>query len=545
MTPTSMGHRPRTLRNAVPGVLKRLVRRHASRLFITHETLEYQEWLQRRIRERELLYNDPVEAGLFSILTPVWDGSPVLYLKNLAASLIKQNFNGACQWVLLDNGCSQPALRKYLDWLALLPWVKLHRSEKNLGIVRGLRRCLENATSRYVLPVDADDYLFKDALRVVASFLRRQNYPALVYTDEDKLTGGRFHQPYFKPDWDPVLFVNSAYTAHLNIVDRETALALGAYTDPATEGSPDWDLFVRFVIAGLVPTHLPEVLYSWRIHATSTADDSANKSCIPASQKAVLKRYLSAHPAGGNFEIRESPLSIGQSDWHLYRRHCDPKNIVSIPLPSSGLERLAALIRDRASDDDLVHLQSDDVQVEGNDWRWEAMGLFELHPDTVMVGGRIRNRKGVIMSAGRYFGFGGVCGSPHRGKGFRDCGYFTQIWKQRSVSAVSTQFCVVRAGFLLEVSNSVPREASIAFLGAWAGAHALRTGRRIIYTPFLSGISDLDWDTLPSAEEKQLFARMNADLMPDRRFYSRHLSLQKPFALSKPEKRPMQSAAAL
>ncbi len=540
-----MPYRPRILRRAIPGALKRLVRRHANRLFLTHELIEYQAWLKQRMLERKLLYTDRVEPGLFSVLTPVWDGSPVPYLNKLAASLIEQNPDAACEWVLLDNGCTQPALRNYLQRLALLPWVKLIRSEENLGIVRGLRQCLEHASGRYVLPVDADDYLFTDALRVAASFLRKNNYPALVYTDEDKLTGGRFHQPYFKPDWDPVLFANSAYTAHLNIIDRNAALALGAYTDPATEGSPDWDLFVRFVTAGYVPMHLAEVLYSWRIHPKSTADDGANKSFIPASQKAVLERYLAAQPVRGKFEVRESPLSAGQSDWRLYRRRCEPANIVSIRLSQSHPRELAPLLQKAAAGNSLVHLESEDVEVEDDDWRWEAIGLFELYRDSVMVGGRICSKKGTILSAGHYFGFGGACGSPYRGKGFHDCGYFTHLKKQRSVSAVSVQFCVVEPAFLLEVVKTAPRQASIAFLGAWAGAHALRTGRRVIYTPFMSAISGIDWDELPGSEEKQLFARLNADVMPDRRFYSRHLSLEKPFALSKPQKLAMQRAAAV
>jgi glycosyltransferase involved in cell wall biosynthesis len=540
-----MGRKPRRLRRAIPGALKRLVRRHANRLFITREDIEYQKWLARRIRERELLYTDPVERGLFSILTPVWNGSPVPYLKNLADSVIKQNAQGACEWILLDNGCSQGALRRYLRDLAQFSWVKLQRVDENLGIVRGLRQCLELAQGRYILPVDADDYLVKDALRVAASFLRQHNYPALVYTDEDKLTGGRFHQPYFKPDWDPVLFLNSAYIAHLIIVDRESAVSLGAYSDPATEGSADWDLFVRFVTAGFVPVHLPEVLYSWRIHARSTADDAANKSCIPKSQKAVLQRYLSAQSLRDKFEIRESPLFTGHSDWHFYRKHAGPKKMASIVLSQADPRRLAASIRKTASGCELIHLQSEDVQADGDDWPWEAIGLFELHNDAVMVGGRIRNRKGLILSAGCYFGFGGQCGSPYRGKEFRDCGYFTHLWKQRSVSAVSTQFCVVKRDFLLEVLEGAARGASLAFLGAWAGAHALRTGRRIIYTPFMSAVSDLDWDCLPSAAEQQLFAEINSDLLPDQRFYSRHLSLKIPFALPSRDECAIHRVAAL
>jgi len=534
--------------------------------------LDYESWIRERVEQRQTIYTDAVLDGLFSILTPVWDGSPVQFFRKLSDSIARQNQSGACEWVILDNGCSQPSLRRFLAELREVPWVKLPRAAENVGIVRGLRICLEQASGRYVLPVDADDHLFPDALTVAASFLRREGYPAIAYTDEDKIRGNRQHQPYLKPDWDPVLFANSAYVAHLSIVNREVALAVGAYSDPRTEGSADWDLFVRFVSAGYTPLHLPEVVYSWRVHGSSTADHSANKSFIPVSQNAVLERLLHAQPARENFEIQRSPLSAGAAEWRLSRLHRKPRKIVSFVLsqdPSlyepaelsrvedypestafrislfSDLRQLATLIRKAAQRNELVHFRGEDVQIDGTEWPWEALGLFELYPDAVMIGGRIRSRNGVVVSAGRYFGFGGACGCPYKGRRSNDAGYFAQMWKQRSVSAVSTQFSVGKADFVLDVLDAVPAAASLAFLGAWAGARALRTGARVVYTPFLSGMSHIDWDQLVSAQEQKLFADLTSDAIPDHRFYSQYLSLEKPFALAKAEKKPLQKAAGV
>ena len=87
------------------------------------------------------------------------------------------------------------------------------------------------------------------------------------------------------------------------------------------------------------------------------------------------------------------------------------------------------------------------------------------------------------------------------------------------MSAVSSQFAVLRAGFLKDLLKDLNACASISMLGAWAGAYALRKRRRVIYSPYLSGVSDLDWDALAKAEEVAEFQRTNADLMPDHRFY--------------------------
>lgn len=551
----------RRFRRTVPGFVKGVFRRQSEILLPNREAREYRIWMARRLGQRRSIHNEPLEPGLLSVLTPVWNGSPVQYLKKLAESLIIQNPKGATEWVILDNGCMKSSLIAYLQDLSSYSWVKLHRFPTNLGIIKGLRSCLAHASARYVLPVDADDYLHPDALQVITSCIHRAGYPPLLYTDEDKVIGNKFFEPYFKPDWDPVLLLNSAYIAHLGIIDREKALELGAYTDEKTEASPDWDLFIRFMIAAYDAVHIPEVLYSWRAHAHSTADDAATKPYVHSSQKAVLQRYLDAQrDLADKFTIEYNPFLAGAAHFYFRRKHEHPRTIVSMVLCDGsggvygtdaridypGIKRLeisvhsdppllAALVRELAEQDGFVHFIGQDVQIDNPEWPWEALGIFELHPDTVCIGGRIRNNASLITEAGRYFGFGGVCGCPNRGRSALDPGYFAQMWKRRSVSAASTQFAVFKARFLLDLLNILPKEASLPFLGAWAGAHALRTGKRVVYSPFLSGVSETDWDTLVPASERNLFARMNQDIIPDRRFYPCHLSLRKPFSLAQSE----------
>ena len=201
------------------------------------------------------------------MLTAVWDGSPLLYLKQLAQSLDAQNREGACEWVIVDNGCSNPSLTEYLAQLSSREWVKVQRAEENVGIVGGLRLALKHASGRYVCPVDADDWIYPEHIRAVSWGLRTAGFPPLLYTDEDKVIGDRHYQPYMKPGWDPVLLLNSAYIAHLGVAERDKAIAVGAYTDANAEASPDWDLFLRFLNAGYSAAHLPEIVYSWRVHA--------------------------------------------------------------------------------------------------------------------------------------------------------------------------------------------------------------------------------------------------------------------------------------
>jgi glycosyltransferase involved in cell wall biosynthesis len=533
------------LRRIVPARVQAALRRHMRAQYLLWDARQYRAWLDRELAARKIRYDFDLEPGLLSLLTPVWDGTPLPYFRLLAESVIGQNASGAAEWVILNNGCQNPEITAYLDELKQHSWIVIRHSVENAGIIGGLRLCLEAATGRYILPVDADDWLYPDCLRIVTWGILNKGYPPLLYTDEDKVIGAHAVQPYLKPTFDPVLLLNSAYIAHLGVIDRTLALKHDAYSDETTEGSPDWDLFTRFFVAGEMAVHIPEVVYSWRMHPESTSDDAGSKPYIHSSQKAVLQRYLDTSGLAPKYEVEYSPLLKGSCDWWLHRRPVDSWTVQMISLKTGvtpapqridypNLSRVAisadatlkALAALAAPDGDLVCLVSDDLEIDRTDWVWEAMGLFERYPDTVMVGGRIRNKADVIMSAGCVLGFGGGCHCPDRGRPALDPGYFTQMLKQRSVSAVSSQFAVLRLSFLQSLANDSPGCASLALLGAWAGAYTLRFGKRIVYSPYLSGVSDLDWEALPTASEIAEFERANADLMPDCRFYPRPLARQ-------------------
>ncbi len=544
-------------KRAAAAYVKGTLRRQADALLPSRETREYQHWIVQRQQSRKAIYTQHPHTGLFSILTPVWNGSPVRYLRALAESIEQQNRDGASEWVLLDNGCANPKLLECLQTLGERPWVRLLRSEENLGITRGLHRCLQEASGRYVLPVDADDLLHPDALAVIASSLEKAGYPRLLYTDEDKVVGSRLCQPYFKPDWDPVLLLNSAYIAHLGVIDRVTALELEAYSDPAVEGSPDWDLFLRFLKAGHSACHIPEVVYSWRVHASSTADDSDTKPYIASSQRRALELYFAARQLDNEFEIEPSALFEGGVHWHILQKSAPKPAWSTILLDDAGttsrsIQRAGSdntILMAPAEDpkqlvpqlhaveqrDGFVAFLSSGLRIENSEWKAEALSVFALHPDTVMIGGRIQGPDGKLTSADLVFHFENLWGGPNCGRPADDPGYFGQLWKQRSVDAVSTQFAVMRVEFLFELTAQLPPGTSLGCLGLWAGAYAAQISRRVVYSPFLSGVSDLSSDPCSNPQEEALFRESYAGRLPKGRFYSSMLSATHAFSPLQPE----------
>jgi hypothetical protein len=344
-------------------------------------------------------------------------------------------------------------------------------------------------------------------------------------------------QPYFKPDFDPVLLLNSAYIAHLGVIDRAKALEVGAYSDRAAEGSPDWDCFVRFYTAGYEAIHIPEVIYSWRMHPDSTADDAGSKPYIHSSQRAVIGRYLEAAALSETHVLDYSPLLPGTADWWIQRRHVEPMNALLVSDDDNATADYPGLARAKLPPEalfldlmasitpgtDLVCLWQRGLKPERDDWLWEAQGLFERFPDAGMVGGWIASRSGQVQDGPLVLGFDGECGCPDTGRPVVDPGYFTQMRKQRSVSAVSSLFAVLQTRFLKEAFESGGfQNVPVADLGPWLGNFALRRKERIIFSPFLR------CESLGEAQPERLAARTR--VLPriataDLRYYPRHFGL--------------------
>ncbi len=505
------------------------------------EAHDYGRWRTGARARRLARYQARDEPDLLQFLTTVWD-TPLAYLRPLATSILEQRDFSGWSWVVLDNGSSSPEVRAFLEGLAARdPRVVHFRVETNAGIVGGMRLCLERATARYVLPVDSDDLLEDDAARVIAATLQAHDYPAAIYSDEDQLLDGKPALPFFKPDWDPVMLLDSAYIAHLCAFERRRALDLGVYGDPQAEGCHDWDTFLRLTRAGVTPVHVPEVLYSWRQHAASTAGGNvAAKGYIHASQRHVLRRHLAELGRDEHYHVEPSPLFAGTPDWRVVRTLSEarPLSLLCVgrsptphleaypgPVESQVVspETTAAQLAQRLArshPEALVLLCAADLSFARQDWWRDAHMLFELFSDTAGVTGPVIGRGGRVVDGERVFGFGNGDDCPAAGARASDVGYFARAKKHHSVGALSTRLALLEPRFLREALATCPGDTPVVELGGWISVAAARTARRLVYSPFLVAHSTAAW---PEADPRRRAALLAAagELVPEVRYYPR------------------------
>lgn len=483
----------------------------------------YERRLDDDLRRRASTHPVPAGGPRFSLLTTVYQRTDPSLFAETADCLRAQTYPFD-EWIVLAHGPVQPALDRLLDEYARAPRFRLMRLPENLGIMGGMRVCLDAARGDYVVPMDADDLLTRDALQVLAAEIVRRGAPQLLYSDEDILIDGVPRAPYRRPDWDPVLNLASSYVWHLCAIRREDALRLELYTDPGASWCHDWDTMFRVSDTGSEPVHIAEVLYHWRQHPASSTNRPDPESGSRRSQRHLLERQIARRTAPERYRVVEFPIFRGAPEWHVSRLPVDPPAVDLLCVGDSQLApgvpassrrvvgaRAAApprrwysrLLRGRtdgtpaavtagalrealaAGTAPRVALVSSAVETEGVEWWWEAVRLLELHPDVAAVGGAVLDRAGRIVCAAPVVDSAGRWIVPQAGRPANDPGPFAIALKPHCVAGVPTDLFVAERPLLADVLGALPADAPLSGLGARLGLAALSRGRRVVFSPLI------------------------------------------------------------
>lgn len=268
-----------------------------------HDTLTTDD-RQRIVGHIEALAYRPI----ISVLMPVYN-PPAGFLEKAIASVRAQLYP---EWELciVDDASTQANVRAILE--------RVEKEDSRIRVVfctanghisAASNRALGMASGEFVALLDHDDELAEHALYHIAVALNRKRDMDILYSDEDKISAkGRRFGHYFKPDWNPDLFLSQNMINHLGVYRREIALAIGGFRE-GYEGSQDWDFALRFIerIPADHIVHIPRVLYHWRSSQGSTsiavgvknyAADAGRRSVLDYWQRQGIAATVSVDDCG-------------------------------------------------------------------------------------------------------------------------------------------------------------------------------------------------------------------------------------------------------
>jgi len=200
-----------------------------------------------------------------TITLPVYNGLP--YVKAAVESVFSQTYEDF-RFLIIDDG-STDGSAEYLRSLKDSRLRVIVRENRGLG--NTLNQLFAESETEYVVRMDADDVCAPDRLKTIAAFIQKNSDVAMAGSDQAFLAGSKTLNAAPRPT-DPEairrqLMGKRPGVLHPTIVVRRDAWArVGGYH--LSRAGEDLDFCLRLCDAGRV-TNIPEVLYYYRLHATS------------------------------------------------------------------------------------------------------------------------------------------------------------------------------------------------------------------------------------------------------------------------------------
>ena len=279
----------KTIKKCIKTVIRRIIR------FIKNEKeLQYGDyggWIK---------YNEPKDADLkiqmkrkfdfepkISVVVPMYN-TKEKFFKELIKCMMDQTYSN-WELCLADGSPKQnDNLKKYYEQDKRIKYKYL---DGNLGIAGNSNAAIGMATGDYIALLDHDDVLADYALYEIVYNLNKFPNAEFLYSDEDKIDeNGNRYDAYFKPDIAPDTLRCQNSICHFSVFKKELMEKLGGFRENY-DGAQDYDIFLRMleITDPKNISHVPKILYHWRVHNESTAklNSNAKNYAFEAGKKAI------------------------------------------------------------------------------------------------------------------------------------------------------------------------------------------------------------------------------------------------------------------
>ena len=472
-------------------------------------------------------------APKISIAVPAYK-TPELFLRQLIQSLQDQTYDN---WELcIANASPQDASMEYVlkscsAMDSRIVWKKL---KENRGISENTNEAFAMATGDYVGLLDHDDLLAPNALYEIAAALEKEPETEVIYTDEDKVRGEQLEhfQPHLKPDFNEDLLRSNNYICHFFVVKRTLLQKVGGMRKEF-DGAQDYDFIFRCTEAAGKICHIPEILYHWRTHEASTADNPQSKLYAFEAGKRAIEENLKRRGLQGEvshtkdygfyrvkYAVQGEPLvSIiipnkdAKTDLEKCIRSVKEKSSyknyeILIVENNSETEEIFAYYKELSKDPAIRLLKwkkefnysainnfaakkargeyllflNNDTEVITEDWIQELLGICQ-RPGTGAVGARLYYGDHTIQHAGTVIGIGGIAGHMFVNLPGERTGYMHKAALIQDLSAVTAACMLVKREAFEEVGG-FEEQLSVAFNDVDLCLRLREKGCLVVYNPY-------------------------------------------------------------
>ena len=499
------------------------------------DDVDYEQWYENHKALPEELEKQKNEKWkrkpLISIVVPVYN-TPQVFLRQMIESVQNQSYS---EWELCIGNASpeNKEMKKILEEYKNDARIKEVEIPENKGISQNTNRAMEIASGELIGLLDHDDLLAPNALYEIAKAVNEHLDAEVIYTDEDKVTTDlkEHFQPHLKPDFNLDLLRSNNYICHFFVASRDLIKRVGGFR-PEFNGAQDYDLILRCTEQAKQIVHIPKILYHWRVHKASTADNPASKMYAFDAGKRAIEEHLVRCRTKGTVQHTK--------DLGFYRVKYEVcgEPLVSIIIPnkdqSEALKKCLDSIREKTSyrnyeiiivennseepetfafykkiagekikivtwegefnysainnfgvrhaRGDYLLLLNNDVEIINGDWLTEMLSHCQ-RKEVGIVGAKLYYPDNTIQHAGIIIGIGGVAGSVFVGLPRAFSGYLHKASIQLDLSAV-TAACMLVKRSVFEQVGGLEEKLKVAFNDVDFCLRVREKGYLVVYDPY-------------------------------------------------------------
>lgn len=486
---------------------------------------------QRREQEENAQFPKDIK---FSVLVPLYN-TPESFLKAMIESVQAQTYKN-WELCLADGSDSEHSFvgeicKKYADGDKRIKYEKL---EKNLGISENTNACIRMATGEYIALFDHDDLLHPSALYEVMRAICEHGAD-FIYTDENTFSEEPrdAYNPHFKPDFSPDTLRSYNYICHLSVFSRELLDSVG-YFRSEYDGSQDYDLILRLTEKAKKVFHIRKILYYWRAHKNSVAQDVGAKPYTVTAAKKALAAHLER--CGLKGEVLDSSVP---TTYHI-KYEIDGNPLISVIIPNKDhtddldicLESLyekslyknfeVIIVENNSTEKETfeyyekikqryenlkvviwtgifnysainnfgvnyakgeyILLLNNDVEII-NGSCLEEMLMFAQRKDVGAVGAKLYYSDDTVQHAGVILGLGGTAGHAHKHFGRSHPGYMARASIAQNLTACTAACLMMRRDVFDEVGG-LDESFEVAFNDVDLCMKIREKGYLVVFTPY-------------------------------------------------------------
>ena len=501
------------------------------------EEIPYGPWYEAYVPDEQTLEKQRKQkfsqSPLISIAVPAYK-TPGVFLRQMLDSVRAQTYGN---WELCIANASPgeeemgKILREYAKKDPRIRWMDL---KENLGISENTNAAFAMAQGEFVGLLDHDDLLAPNALYEVVKAINETKDVDVVYTDEDKVTAdlSEHFQPHFKPDFNLDLLRSNNYICHFFVVRRSILAKTGGFRKEF-DGAQDHDLIFRCTEQAREIAHVPEILYHWRTHRESTADNPASKMYAYDAGKRAIEAHLARMQVQGTvshtpdygffrvkYPVQGSPLVsviIPNKDETETLRSCirslkentTYKNFeILIIENNSTTKEIFSYYRELSREENIrifnwkkefnysainnfgarkargeyLLFLNNDIQVITPDWMEEMLGVCQRE-EVGAAGVKLIYPDNTIQHAGCVIGIGGIAGHMFVDMPAERSGYLHKASLLQDMSAVTAACMMIKRSVFQKVKGFT-EELAVAFNDVDLCLKVRREGYLIVYDPY-------------------------------------------------------------